>query len=194
MPFQSLDFAFEGADLFQESPRLSWLFEWLGVQKVAHLTEHSFFTLHMSKRGRSSERLNAPHAGGHAPDLHGFQQANLSSGPQVRAVTEFKAILADLDHPYVIAVFVAEEGQRSHLERHTDRVFSASFSLDGTFVVTANVDGTAQIWDAATGHPLITFQGHLKQGYFASFSLDGRHVMTASHDKTVQEWEVGLET
>lgn len=38
--------------------------------------------------------------------------------------------------------------------RHKGDVLSAQFSPDGTLVVTASTDGTAQVWDARTGAPL----------------------------------------
>jgi WD40 repeat protein len=34
------------------------------------------------------------------------------------------------------------------LKGHTDRVLSASFSPDGTRIVTASDDSTARVWDA----------------------------------------------
>ena len=37
------------------------------------------------------------------------------------------------------------------LRGHTDAVRGAAFSPDGKRVVTASTDGTAQVWDAATG-------------------------------------------
>jgi WD40 repeat protein len=68
-------------------------------------------------------------------------------------------------------------------------VSSAAFSPDGTRVVTASADKTAQVWDAATGQPLgirLTHQGSVSS---AAFSPDGTRVVTASADKTAQVWD-----
>ena len=56
---------------------------------------------------------------------------------------------------------------------HQGWVWSASFSPDGTRVVTASDDQTARVWDAATGKPLappIAHQGAVKS---TAFSPDG---------------------
>ena len=44
----------------------------------------------------------------------------------------------------------------AHLKGHTYSVRSAVFSADGKLVVTASDDGTARIWDAASGRHLHT--------------------------------------
>ncbi|NIP93191.1 MAG: hypothetical protein GWO24_06940, partial [Akkermansiaceae bacterium] len=38
--------------------------------------------------------------------------------------------------------------------QHQDRVRSASFSPDGSRVLTASVDHTARVWDAQTGQAM----------------------------------------
>ena len=43
---------------------------------------------------------------------------------------------------------------------HGNTVTSAEFSGDGVWVVTGSYDGTARIWDAATGETLRTLKGH----------------------------------
>src|SRR5262249_44112015 len=78
--------------------------------------------------------------------------------------------------------------------RHDNVVFSASFSLDGSRVVTACKlkateavgDKTATVWDARTGAQLLTLSGHR----LAVFSPDGARIVTASRDdRTAKVWD-----
>ncbi len=65
----------------------------------------------------------------------------------------------------------------------------ASFSPDGTRIVTAPDDRTARIWDAADGRELAVLKGHNEGVTFAAFSPDGRTVVTASKDGTARIWD-----
>ena len=68
-------------------------------------------------------------------------------------------------------------------------VLTASFSPDGTRVVTACADGTARLWDAKTGSALVTLKGHSDWVFTARFSPDGTRVVTASYDGTARLWD-----
>ena len=57
------------------------------------------------------------------------------------------------------------------LEGHTGPVQSVAWAPDGTRLATAGADGTARLWDAATGERL-SLQGTTPRGWFA---LDFRH-------------------
>ena len=46
------------------------------------------------------------------------------------------------------------------LEGHTELVKSASFSPDGTRIVTASDDNTARVWDAQSGALVASLEGH----------------------------------
>ncbi len=80
--------------------------------------------------------------------------------------------------------------------KHTWLISSASFSPDGTRVVTASWDTTAKVWDATTGTETLTLKGHTGFVSSASFSPDGTRVVTASGDKTAKMWDAktGTET
>ncbi|HJZ54208.1 MAG TPA: hypothetical protein VKE74_04590, partial [Gemmataceae bacterium] len=75
------------------------------------------------------------------------------------------------------------------LKGHTGMVYSASFSADGTRVVTGSYDRTARVWDAKTGTEVLTLQGHTGVVSSASFSVDGTRVVTGSWDKTARVWD-----
>ena len=68
-------------------------------------------------------------------------------------------------------------------------VADATYSPDGTRIVTASSDHTARIWDAVTGVSLTPEMGHQSGVRVARFSPDGRLVVTASDDNTAQVWD-----
>lgn len=67
---------------------------------------------------------------------------------------------------------------------------SATFSADGTRVVTASSDNTARIWEAGSGNEIAVLTGHGSQVRTAMFSHDGRRVVTTSYDETARVWDV----
>ncbi len=75
------------------------------------------------------------------------------------------------------------------LAGHEGRLASAQFSPDGTRIVTGSLDGTARVWDAATGKPLATLTGHEGSVMSAQFSPDGSRIVTGSYDKTARVWD-----
>jgi hypothetical protein len=74
------------------------------------------------------------------------------------------------------------------LEGHTEIVHSATFSPDGTRIVTASSDNTARLWDGKTGALLATLEGHRGRVLSAAFSPDGARIVTASSDNTARLW------
>jgi len=71
---------------------------------------------------------------------------------------------------------------------HDDSVLSVSFSPDGKYVVSASLDHTARVWEAATGKEIARMT-HDDTVYSAAFSPDGRYVVSASLDHTARVWE-----
>ena len=81
------------------------------------------------------------------------------------------------------------------LRGHTDSVWSGVFNSDGTKITTASADGTAKIWDAATGKVLLSVKGsshstgsYHGQVYYAAFSPDGKLLATAGGDGIARIW------
>eukprot|EP00913_Durusdinium_trenchii_P014276 g13394.t1 len=66
----------------------------------------------------------------------------------------------------------------------------ALFSPDGLKVITSVSDNTAMLWDALSGTPLLSFQGHNDWIRNASFSSDGLFVATASKDACAKVWRL----
>jgi eukaryotic-like serine/threonine-protein kinase len=74
---------------------------------------------------------------------------------------------------------------------HRAQVWSLVFSPDGTRLASASDDGTARLWDAATGQPMsgpLRHPGNAKV-LSAAFRRDGARVVTTSDDGTVCQWD-----
>src|SRR5208337_5627067 len=72
--------------------------------------------------------------------------------------------------------------------QHEKDVWHAGFSPDGKRVVTASGNGTARVWDAATGEAVGQPLRHDGSVTRAAFSPDGKWVVTASSDGTARLW------
>jgi hypothetical protein len=76
------------------------------------------------------------------------------------------------------------------LSGHGQAIWSADFSPDGARLVTADGDGTAIVFDVASGVPVLTVPSHAGIPVSAVFSPDGSEVVTGSRDGTVQAIDV----
>jgi WD40 repeat protein len=72
---------------------------------------------------------------------------------------------------------------------HTAALHSAAFSPDANHAVTASDDGTARIWDTATGRELARCVGHSNFVSSAIFTLDGQRVITSGRDNMIRLWD-----
>jgi WD40 repeat protein len=73
--------------------------------------------------------------------------------------------------------------------RHADWVFTARFSPDGNYLLTAGRDYLARLWDWRAGRLVCPAFQHDYEVHAAAFTPDGRWVLTASDDKTLRVWE-----
>lgn len=73
-------------------------------------------------------------------------------------------------------------------ERGRDAVRSASFSGDGTRLVTTSED-TAQIWSLADGSSIAVLRGHHGAVHAAMLSDDGGLALTGGEDRTARLWD-----
>ncbi len=67
---------------------------------------------------------------------------------------------------------------------HDDWVYSVAFSPDGRWVVSGRADGTARVWEAATGRE-VSRMTHEDEVWSVAFSPDGRYVASGSWDGTI---------
>ena len=65
---------------------------------------------------------------------------------------------------------------------------AATWSPDGTHILTASREGTVQIWDATTGNNTQTLTSG-KWITSAQWSPDGTHILTASRNGMAQIWD-----
>jgi WD40 repeat protein len=69
-------------------------------------------------------------------------------------------------------------------------VLDLSFSHDGATLASTDQDGTAIIWDLATGRARETLRGHTAAVTGLAFSPDDRTLYTASWDRSVIVWDL----
>ncbi len=72
---------------------------------------------------------------------------------------------------------------------HGAAIVSASFSPDGSRILTASEDTTAKLWDSGNGGLLATLAGHGSGLICARFSRDGSRIITAGKDQKATIWD-----
>ncbi|XRB18787.1 EF-hand domain-containing protein [Pseudoscourfieldia marina] len=77
----------------------------------------------------------------------------------------------------------------NNMKGHSDGVTSASYSADGTRIVSASLDKNVRVWDATTGACLSVLEGHSGDVTSASYSADGTRIVSASWDKSIRVWD-----
>jgi WD40 repeat protein len=88
-----------------------------------------------------------------------------------------------------LTAVVAQTSWRLMLSGHEQGVVDAAFGPDGSHIVTASLDKTARIWDAAEAREIAVVRGHENSVYSAAFSPDGTRIITASRDNTARIWD-----
>jgi WD40 repeat protein len=72
-------------------------------------------------------------------------------------------------------------------------VLDVVFGPDGTRLATAGSDGTARLWDAASGEELMVLSGHANEVNEVAFGPDGMRLVTAGYDGTARVWDLSPE-
>ena len=64
-----------------------------------------------------------------------------------------------------------------------------AFSPDGRRIVAGSLDGTAKVWDVASGRETLTLMGYVGKVTSIVFSPDGQRIVSGSEDKTPEVWD-----
>jgi Tol biopolymer transport system component len=89
------------------------------------------------------------------------------------------------------AVSPPRSQERLRRRKHRQpRVNRAVFSPDGRLVATANGDGTARLWEVATGRLVQRLAGHAGEVRSVAFSPDGRLIATAAAGDVARLWDM----
>jgi WD40 repeat protein/serine/threonine protein kinase/tetratricopeptide (TPR) repeat protein len=72
---------------------------------------------------------------------------------------------------------------------HRGGVSTVAFRGDGRVILTGDLPGFAQLWDAITGRPIGPPMDHKSRIYFVEFSQNGRVLFTGGEDGTVRVWD-----
>ena len=71
----------------------------------------------------------------------------------------------------------------------------SSPSVPGTFrpdsqrLVTADANGTLEVWDATAGRPAITLKGHTGRILCAALTPDGKRLASGGEDQRLKVWD-----
>src|SRR5258708_3638665 len=130
----------------------------------------------------------------HLDFLHALNLAQEGSKPESLRVLAESLRLKPEGNPASALVFELLTELRTNsrllLRGHKDAILYASYSSDGSKIVTASADHTARIWDARTGSQLTSPLQHGDDVLMAEFSPDGAFVVTGSEDHTARVWDV----
>jgi ribosome assembly protein SQT1 len=78
--------------------------------------------------------------------------------------------------------------ERARLQGHTDSVNQVGFSHDGQYVATGSYDGTAKIWNAASGALMHTLEGPAKEIEWLIWHPKGHAILAGSTDTMAWMW------
>ena len=99
---------------------------------------------------------------------------------------------------YSLSIWNVETGERLHelVAGHQGLIVHVDWSVDGTRIATASMDGTVRLWDANTGLETKCLQTETKEGGFrqAAFSSNGKTVIGWCENDKLISWdaETGL--
>ncbi|WP_026734121.1 eIF2A-related protein [Fischerella sp. PCC 9605] len=151
------------------------------VQILNDLREHSL------SKSSSTPNPEPGYAGGNIINLLSHLQTDLT-GYDFSHLTIWQAYLQDT--PLVQVNFACADLSQSVFAKTFSTAMCAAFSPDGKALATTHTDGYLRLWDVASSHLLISYQGHLGIIWGVSFSPDGSTLATGGEDGTIKLWDV----
>ena len=156
---------------------------------AAGLAVYAFLQKNTAQREAAASR---------AKELAAFSTESLSDDPEKSILLAIQALDATLQfrQPAVYKAQVAlhrallASQLRMVLRGPSEQVIGVSFSPDGTRLAAASLDGTAKLWDAASGKDVLTLRGHKGGTLSVAFSPDGKRLVTTGADDTAKVWDV----
>lgn len=90
---------------------------------------------------------------------------------------------------FVPTIWESERNSALPCFGHKGDVKSVAFDEPGARFVSASSDGTACVWDAASGKLLATLEGRTDPVWSACFSADGAHILSTSQNGAAMIWD-----
>lgn len=99
--------------------------------------------------------------------------------------------------PRLLRSFTGEKTPRHEnrtLTGHTLPVRTLDFTADGKILASGSHDGTAKVWDVATGDSILTLHGHTISVKALQFFENGEMLYCSSSDGILRMWDVDANT
>jgi WD40 repeat protein/serine/threonine protein kinase len=90
------------------------------------------------------------------------------------------------EHDYLFTLFL--QNQKT-FKGHKSAVTSVAFSPDGRWIVSGSYDGTANVWDAASGQVTLTLDAQTGPVTCIAFSSDGKRIASGTTGRMIQVWD-----
>jgi len=147
---------------------------------------------------RNARRAEAQRRVAVARELAAAALANLDTDPErsvllaMEAVSTTYAVDGSVTRQAEEALHRAIPASRIQLtlRGHGGPVRFVAYSPDGARLATSSSDGTARLWDTATGQEIAVLTGHSGDVTGLDFSPDGTRLATTGYDGTVRLWDV----
>lgn len=93
-------------------------------------------------------------------------------------------------HPREVTDETTDEQEKDTLmlRGHSSAVYSASFTQDSRYLLSASGDTSVRLWDVKTQHNMVLYKGHTWPVWDVAFSPVDYYFATASFDRTARLW------